>query len=291
MNISRLDKLRQFVDMNTLKRNKFRLKYFSLLVVPLFLSVSFGCQSEEKSPSAQSNSQPPATAEELTTQEEKLSYAIGQEIGQTLGELKEEIDLAALYRGLEDSITGKEPLLTPEQSEQVKLSFLEKLQAEHEQTMAALAEENLKAGEAFLAENKMREDVVTTDSGLQYMVLQEGDGPRPQPNDTVRVHYRGMLLDGTVFDSSYERGEPAIFKVDEVIPGWTEALQHMAVGSRYRLFVPSELAYGAQGAGPLIGPNETLIFEIELLGIGPPEEQNGSDEELPPSPPAEDMRG
>ena len=122
-------------------------------------------------------------------------------------------------------------------------------------------------GELFLQENKQKEGVVTTLSGLQYLVLREGEGPKPKVTDTVKVHYRGTFIDGTEFDSSYGRGEPAVFPVNRVIAGWTEALQRMKVGSKYRLFVPSQLAYGERGAGDVIGPNETLIFDVELLDI------------------------
>ena len=122
-------------------------------------------------------------------------------------------------------------------------------------------------GELFLQENKQKEGVVTTLSGLQYIVLREGDGQRPKVTDTVKVHYRGTFIDGTEFDSSYSRGEPAVFPVNGVIAGWTEALQRMRVGSKYRVFVPPKLAYGERGAGDVIGPNETLIFDVELLGI------------------------
>jgi FKBP-type peptidyl-prolyl cis-trans isomerase len=242
-------------------------------LISIFLASLLACGQDDDTTTGQGQHEPALPHETpLESENEKLSYALGQEIGATLGELQAEIDMKALYRGLDDGMTGRKPQLSPEEAEEVKLAFLQRMQEEQAEAAAALAAKNQQEGEAFLAENKMRGDVVTTESSLQYTVLQEGPGPRPALDDTVKVHYRGMLLDGTVFDSSYEREEPAFFKVDEVIPGWSEALQLMPVGSRYRLFVPPDLAYGEQGAGPLIGPNQTLIFEIELLGIGQQQE-------------------
>ncbi|MBW2412326.1 MAG: FKBP-type peptidyl-prolyl cis-trans isomerase, partial [Deltaproteobacteria bacterium] len=150
---------------------------------------------------------------------------------------------------------------------QIKQEFSRQVQESRQTQMAALSEKNRADGEAFLAANKNKEGVVTTASGLQYKVLKKGDGPKPQNNDRVSVHYRGTLLDGTEFDSSYKRGKPATFQVNGVIRGWTEALQLMNVGSKYQLFIPSDLAYGTRGAGRKIGPNSTLIFDVELLGI------------------------
>jgi FKBP-type peptidyl-prolyl cis-trans isomerase len=216
-------------------------------------------------PACRGENEKPRSEIRLEDANQKLSYALGLEIGGALGELRTEIDLNALTQGVEDSILDREPLLSPEEAEEVKLSFLQKLQEEQAEAMAGIAAKNLEISKTFLAENKLREDVVTTDSGLQYTVLREGEGPRPAPDNMVIVHYQGMLLDGTVFDSSYQRQEPALFMVAEVIPGWTEALQLMRVGSQYRLYIPPHLAYGEEGAGPVIGPNETLIFEIELL--------------------------
>lgn len=199
---------------------------------------------------------------ELKSLSEKASYAVGLDIGQSLARYGAAIDLPLLIRGIEDSLKRNKPLLAPEEAAKVTTEFFQKIQRE-------LAEKNQAAEEAFLAENKKKEGVKTTASGLQYMLIQEGDGPTPKPTDRVRVHYRGTLLDGTEFDSSYSRGEPTTFEVRRVIPGWTEGLQLMKVGSKYRFFIPSRLAYREQGAGPNIGPNAMLLFEVELLGIEP----------------------
>ena len=208
-----------------------------------------------------------APKQELKTEGEKLSYAIGLEIGTSLNKLPTEIDLPILVRAVEDGLKGKEPLLTQQQALEIKKEFGKKMQEERAQQRKELAEKNRKEGESFLAENKKKEGVITTESGLQYMVLHEGDGPKPKATDRVKVHYRGTLIDGTEFDSSQKRGKPATFSVKGVVAGWTEALQLMKVGSKYRLFIPSDLAYGKRGRGPKIGPNAALVFELELLEI------------------------
>ncbi|MCA1765243.1 MAG: FKBP-type peptidyl-prolyl cis-trans isomerase [Desulfobulbaceae bacterium] len=204
---------------------------------------------------------------ELETFTDEISYVVGQDIGSSLREIQSEINADALFAGIDDSLNDRESRIGPEQTEALKEEFTKKLQKE----LAARAEEaagnNLAEGETFLTENKTREGVETTESGLQYEVLVEGDGPVPEETDTVKVHYRGTLIDGTEFDSSYERGEAAVFKVDSVIPGWTEALQLMKVGSKYKLFIPPDLAYGERQVSQEIGPNSTLIFDVELVGI------------------------
>ena len=201
--------------------------------------------------------------DELKTPEAKLSYALGMEIGTALIKLATEIDFALFVRGVEDVLQERDLLLTSREANQVKQDLQKKMQNKRE----SVGETNRKEGEAFLAENKTKEGVITTASGLQYTVLTEGTGPKPTTDDRVKVNYRGTLLDGTEFDSSYTRGTPATFGVKGVIAGWTEALQLMKVGSKYRLFVPSNLAYGTRGAGGWIGPNAALIFDVELLAI------------------------
>lgn len=199
---------------------------------------------------------------EMNSLSEKASYAVGLDIGESLGRYGAAIDLPLLIRGIEDNLKGRKSLLLPEEATKIKREFFQKMQEE-------IARKNQAAEEAFLDENAKKEGVKTTASGLQYMVIEQGNGPTPKPTDRVRVHYRGTLLDGTEFDSSFSRGEPATFEVGRVIPGWTEGLQLMKVGSKYRLFIPSRLAYREQGAGPRIGPNSMLLFDVELLGIEP----------------------
>ena len=208
-----------------------------------------------------------AAVTELNSFAEKISYVLGQEIGNSFKESPVEIDLDIFIQGMSDSLKGSKSLLDADETNQIKQEFSRQVQQSRQTQMAALSEKNRVDGEAFLAANKNKEGVVTTASGLQYKVMNKGDGPKPQDNDRVTVHYRGTLLDGTEFDSSYKRGQPATFQVSGVVRGWTEALQLMNVGSKYRLFIPSDLAYGKRGAGRKIGPNSALIFDVELLGI------------------------
>ena len=222
-------------------------------------------KQEKTAKEATATKEEKAASEELKTFSAKLSYSLGLEIGASLKELQKDIDFDIFLRGLKDSLEGRKPLLTQEQTAEVRKEFMTKMQAERAQKTKELGEKNQKEGEAFLAENKKKKEVVTSPSGLQYTVVKEGDGAQPKATDEVTVHYRGTLVDGTEFDSSYKRGEPATFPVTGVIPGWTEALQLMKVGGKYRLFIPSNLAYGERGSGPQIGPNSVLIFDVELL--------------------------
>ena len=203
---------------------------------------------------------------ELPTFETRAAYAIGQNVGGQLAASGVELDLDALFQGFRDAMDGSEPLLDEMQIMQTMQEF----QMLAEEFMMREADEAASANQAeaqsYLAENAGRDGVLTTDTGLQYRVLAQGDGPTPGPTDRVRVHYRGTFIGGEQFDSSYDRGEPAVFGVNEVIPGWTEALQLMQVGSRLELVIPGNLAYG-QNAPPNFGPNRTLLFEVELLGI------------------------
>ncbi len=203
----------------------------------------------------------------LKSDSERFGYALGMDIGASLKEMQTDIDLPSLLAGLRDTFEGTEPLLTSEGAVEVRKEFSKKMQEKQAEKIKHALEKNRKDGEDFLTENRKKEGVITTESGLQYVVLDEGDGPKPKATDRVKVHYRGTLLDGTEFDSSYKRGQPVTFPVNGVIAGWTEALQLMKVGSKVRLFIPSNLAYGERGAGQRIGPNATLIFEVELLGI------------------------
>ncbi len=199
--------------------------------------------------------------------EKRASYALGMDIGNNVKQLAESLDREALVDGLLDALSEREPRLSPEEVNQLVRELLVKVQVENDRRRAEQAETNMQEGEEFLAENKVKDGVVETASGLQYIVLAQGEGPSPVADDRVTVHYEGKLLDGKVFDSSYERGEPAEFLLSAVISGWTEGVQLMKVGSKYRFFVPSELGYGVRGAGQDIGPNATLIFEVELISI------------------------
>ena len=208
---------------------------------------------------------------ELKDQKAKASYSIGLELGTSLKKGNMDVNADTLFKGLKDGLSGAKPLLTEEQVKET-MSALQKEMTEKQAAASKEAgEKNAAAGEKFLTENKKKDGVKTTASGLQYKVLKDGTGAPPKETDTVVTNYKGTLLDGTEFDSSYKRGEPATFPVNRVIKGWTEALQLMKPGSKYQLFVPSALAYGERAVGKDIGPNSTLIFEVELLSIKPPE--------------------
>lgn len=198
---------------------------------------------------------------------ERASYAIGLDMGNSVEQMGGDLDLDILIRGLRDALGEQEPQMDQQETAQVMREFFQQLQEANALRQQELMETNRLAGEAFLAENRTKVGVVATPSGLQYEVLTEGTGQSPSATNQVTVHYEGRLLDGNVFDSSYERGEPAVFRVSGVIAGWTEGLQLMKVGSKFRFFIPPNLGYGENGAGEDIGPNATLIFEVELLGI------------------------
>jgi FKBP-type peptidyl-prolyl cis-trans isomerase FklB len=204
---------------------------------------------------------------ELKTHQDSVSYAIGFNIGQNFKMQSVEVDANVLAAAINDVLTEKEGLLNEEQAQQIMMAYQTELMAKQEEKRKADGSKNLDAGKKFLAENKSKEGVQTTASGLQYKVIKMGNGPKPTSSDRVKCHYKGTLIDGKQFDSSIERGEPAVFPVTGVIAGWTEVLQMMPVGSKWQVFIPSELGYGDRGAGDDIGPNATLIFEIELLGI------------------------
>ena len=233
----------------------------SLIAFPLF--------GQEKSP-------------QLKDQKDKVSYSIGMQIGFNLGRQKVDINPDILVAGIKDSLAGK-PQLTPDQVKDVMAQF----EKDMEQKQKQLGEKNKTDGAKFIEENKKNPGVKTTASGLQYKVEKEGTGPQPKGTDMVTVNYRGTLIDGTEFDSSYKRGQPATFPVNGVIKGWTEALQLMKQGAKYQLVIPSNLAYGERAMGPDIGPNSTLIFEVELMEVKPPSTpvpQGSSKVPPPPSP-------
>ncbi len=199
---------------------------------------------------------------------DRLSYALGLSMGNNFRSSGiEKINVQDFADGVAAVFYGSEPRMSYDEAKAEIQKFFTELQAKQDEAAKVMGEQNARAGEAFLTENGKRSEVKTTDSGLQYEVLEEGDGPRPEAGDQVVVHYTGKLIDGTVFDSSEERGEPATFGVTQVIPGWVEALQLMKAGSKWRLFIPSQLAYGPQGAGGVIGPNQTLIFDVNLIKV------------------------
>ena len=232
--------------------------YFRLFPVMLLLAFVVGCAAEESKA---------APELKLDTPKNRISYTIGVNIGKDFKTQSMDIDTDILVMGLKDSLSGKELKLTDEEMISEIQAFQEEMQAKIMAEMEAVAEKNKAEGVAFLAENAKKEGVVVTESGLQYKVLEPGEGDSPGAADVATVHYRGTLIDGTQFDSSYERGEPATFPVGGVIPGWTEALQLMKPEAKWQLVIPSELAYGERGAGQDIGPNATLVFEVELISV------------------------
>jgi len=208
-----------------------------------------------------------ADAPELKGDKEKVSYSIGMDIGGNLRRGSVEVDPDVLAKGLKDSYVGGKTLLTEDQARQAIEDFQKTLMARKAEEMQKLSEKNKADGEKFLAENAKKEGVKSLPSGLQYKEITPGKGKSPKATDTVTTHYRGTLIDGTEFDSSHKRGEPISFPVSGVIAGWTEALQLMKEGAKWQLFIPSNLAYGERGAGRDIGPNATLIFEVELISV------------------------
>lgn len=204
---------------------------------------------------------------ELKEQKDKVSYSIGVDIGTNLKNAGIDVDQETLSKGIKDGLSGSTPVMTKEEMQQTLMGLQKEMIAKQAERMKTLAEKNKKEGDAFLAENKSKEGIKTLPSGLQYKIITEGTGAKPKLTDVVTVHYRGTLIDGTEFDSSFKRGQPATFPVNGVIPGWTEALQLMPAGSKWQLFIPSNLAYGERGAGQTIGPNATLIFDVELLAV------------------------
>jgi len=218
--------------------------------IPLLLALALGFATS-------------AFAEELESQKDKFSYTIGYQMGLSLQRPGMELNQDVLMQALSDALNGVDPKLSRQDMDAAIAAQRAKLEGERQEKAAG----NLAKGQAFLEENGQRDEVSVTDSGLQYEVLSEGDGPQPTESDTVVVHYEGTTIDGTVFDSSYERDNPATLPLNGVIQGWQEGLQLMKEGAKYKLYIPAQLAYGEQGAGGRIGPNEALIFEVELLEI------------------------
>ena len=210
---------------------------------------------------------PAGSAAELTTPKDKTSYAIGIDMARSIERMGLDLNPDALLQGARDAFSGGKLLLSDEEFRQIMEALRADLQQKHAQALLKAAAENRQAGEAFLAANKSKEGVVTLPDGLQYKILKAGTGKKPTATDTVEFNYRGTLIDGREFDSSYRRGQPTTLKVGGLTPGWAEALQLMPVGSKWQLFIPANLAYGSRGMGNVIGPNSVLIFEVELLAI------------------------
>ncbi|WP_028319320.1 FKBP-type peptidyl-prolyl cis-trans isomerase [Desulfobulbus elongatus] len=217
---------------------------------------------------------------ELKTDEQKLSYAMGLDLGEYFKGLEENFDLGVLQQGITDGYNGNKPLLTPEDAATIQQAFAKRQQEKQIQKTMAMVQKNRKAAEEFLKANKAKEGVVETKSGLQYKIVKKGQGAKPTPADTVKVHYKGSLLDGKEFDSSYKRNEPAVFQVNQVIAGWQEALPLLETGTTAELYIPPDLAYGDRGAPPVIEPGSMLVFQVELLEIQQPakEKEKGKKE-------------
>ncbi len=215
----------------------------------------------------------------LKTDIQKLSYAIGYDLGGYLKSLEEGFDLEVIQQGIDDGYAGRKGLMSPDEAADVQQKFAARQQEKQIRKTLELGQQNRAKADAFLKENGKKKGVKTTASGLQYKVVKEGQGKRPTTGDTVRVHYRGSLLDGTEFDSSYKRNEPVEFQVGQVIPGWAEALQLMKAGSTYELYIPPDLAYGDRGVPPVIEPGSLLIFTVELLDVtdGNTQEQSATE--------------
>ena len=252
----------------------------TLSVAILMLGTIVAQQAPASTPKAATAAKPATTAKPhtttaaktaapltLKTQKDKLSYAIGMNIGQSMKKDSLDIEPAIVERGLKDAISGAKPLMTDEEAKAVMTEIRAEMMKKKETEAQQAGQTNKAAGQQFLAANKAKPGVVTLPSGLQYKILKEGTGPKPTATDTVVCNYRGTLINGTEFDSSYKGGQPATFPVNGVIKGWTEVLQLMPVGSKWQVFVPSDLAYGERSPAPEIGPNSTLIFEIDLLSI------------------------
>lgn len=258
----------------------------ALLLLPLGSAISqqTPAASTQQTPTSKTQKTPKAgqsTATKtqapltLKTQKDKFSYALGMNIGNGMHRQGVDVDPNILVRGMKDALAGRKPLMTEDEARAAVMQVQNEVRQKQQEKTQEAAAANKKEGDAFLASNKAKDGVVTLPSGLQYKILTEGTGAKPAATDSVVCNYRGTLIDGKEFDSSYKRGQPATFPVNGVIKGWTEALQLMPVGSKWQLFIPPDLAYGERGAGGDIGPDATLVFEVELLSI---EKKNQSDD-------------
>jgi FKBP-type peptidyl-prolyl cis-trans isomerase FklB len=238
-------------------------------------------------PPAKTSQTPAKKPLTLATQKDKFSYALGMNLGMNFKKQSLPVDPQLLERGVKDSMAGGKMLMTEDEARAVLTEMQNEFRKQQQEKAQVQGEANKKEGADFLAANKAKDGVVTLPSGLQYKILTAGTGPKPAATDTVSVNYRGSLINGTEFDSSYKRGQPTTFPVNGVIKGWTEALQLMPTGSKWQLFIPSDLAYGERGAGSNIAPYATLIFEVELISIKPPEKAPETAPEKTPEKPEE----
>ena len=243
------------------------MKKYALPLALLSAITLQACNQQSSAPEAAAPAAAAAATVTLETTQQRLSYGIAYGLGQRMAADSVPMDIDAFTAGLRDTLEGGEPRMTQEEITTEMQAYQEKMAAEQQVVQAEMATANAAAAAAYLAENATVEGVVVTESGLQYQIIEAGEGAMPSADDTVEVHYRGTLVDGTEFDSSYTRGQTVSFGVGQVIPGWTEALQLMPVGSKWKLGIPPELGYGAGGAGQMIGPNSALIFEVELVSI------------------------
>ena len=225
-------------------------------------------KTDATTPAAASTAKGATAIAGLPTEKEQVSYMVGMALAKQLEPMKDEIDVDTISKAIKTSLAGGKMLMTEDQARETGEAFGQKMQAKQIAKMMADAKNNLEAGQKFFAENGKKPGVQTTSSGLQYQVVTEGKGAKPKAGEVVRVHYKGATLDGKTFDSSYDRGQPVVFPLDQVVPGWQEGLQLMPVGSKYKLWIPGNLGYGEKGTpGGPIGPNATLVFDVELIDI------------------------
>lgn len=248
-----------------------KLSYYATALSLSLLAGQLFAAEEPFTPAAEKTtavSETAAKTDSVSTADDNLSYALGQHLGNNLKQqMGEKISLETLFKGMQDAYTGAKTRFTSEEAIKLIREFQQTKMSQQMEELKQQGEKNLKAGEQFLEENKKNEGVTVLPSGLQYKVLKEGTGKTPTASDEVTTHYKGTLIDGTVFDSSYERGEPVTFPVNGVIAGWTEALQLMKEGAKWQLVIPAKLAYGENGRPGAIGPQSTLVFEVELLSV------------------------
>jgi FKBP-type peptidyl-prolyl cis-trans isomerase FklB len=267
------------------------MKKLTSLAALLLLTATAAARADQQpsaaQPSVKPAEAPAATGDKPQSLEDKASYIIGFNLGSNLKQQEIPVSADLIVKGLRDGLGGAKGLLTEEEIQAAMTEFQQQMMAKQQEKQQAAGAKNKQEAEAFLAANKGKPGIVTTASGLQYQILQEGTGANPKPTDQVTVHYKGTLLDGKTFDSSYERNEPATFVVGQVIPGWVEALQLMKVGSKAKLFIPPALAYGESGAGQDIGPNALLIFEVELLKAEPAAAEDAAPPAAEPEQPAQ----